>query len=89
MVPWLPVSPLEGLHLDFAPQQAEEVPHWAGITAAAAAAQSLARSPHRTLLPRPQHDGPPLTAPAKEGLRLDYRCGESQPRSLIAQTCSA
>lgn len=70
MVPWLPVSPLEGLRFDFTPQQAEEVPHWAGITVAAAA---LACGLRRTLLPQPQHDGPPLTATAKESLRFDQR----------------
>lgn len=88
-MPWFPVSPLEGLHFDFTPQQAEEVPHWAGITMAAAVAQALARGLRRTLLPQPQHDGPPLTAPAKGGLRLDHRGAAGQPGTLIAQTGSA
>lgn len=39
MVPWLPVSPLEGLSFDFTLQQAEEMPHWTGIMMAA-------RQPH-------------------------------------------
>lgn len=89
MILWLPVSPLEGLHFDFTPQQAEDVPHWAGTTVAAAAALLLARGLHRTLLPQAQHDGPPLAAPAKESLRLDKRGATSQPRTLIAQTGSA
>ena len=89
MVPWLPVSPLEGLHFDLTPQQAEEVPHWAGITVAAAAAQPLARGLCRTLLPQPQHHGPPLTAPAKEGLRLGQGGASGQLGTLIAQTGSA
>lgn len=89
MVPWLPVSPLEGLHLDFTLQQAEEVPHRAGITVAVAAAQPLARGFRGTFLPQPHHDGPPLTGPAKEGLRRDQGGAAAQLRTLIAQTGSA
>lgn len=89
MVPRLPVSPLEGLHLDFTPQQAEEVPHRAGITVAVAAAQHLAHGFCGTFLPQAQHDGPPLTGPAKEGLRRDQGGATGQPRTLIARTGSA
>jgi len=85
---WLPVSPLEGLHFDFTAQQAGEVPRWAGITVAAAA-QTLARSLCRTLLPQPWHDGSLLTAPAKEGLRLDQEGVTGQLRTSLGQAGGA
>lgn len=72
MVPWLPVSPLEGLHFDFTPQASRKGASLAGIIMATAAAQPLGCALCKALLSQPQPDVPSLTAPAKEGLGLDH-----------------
>lgn len=71
MMPWLLVSPLEGLNFDFTPQASRKGASLAGIIMAAAAAQPLACGLCKALLPQPQPDVSSLTAPAKEGLRFN------------------